>query len=45
VVDFGNAIILASCGEPVVTFEDIAQLGPPGGVFGQIHVLAVETVE
>jgi hypothetical protein len=45
VVDFGNAVILASCGEPVVTFEDIAQLGPPGGVFGQIHVLAVETTE
>lgn len=45
VVDFQNAIFLASCGPPVVTFEDITQVGPPGGVFGQIHVLTVTPTE
>lgn len=45
IVDFQNAIFLASCGLPVVTFEDVAQVGPPGGVFGQIHVLAVTPAE
>lgn len=45
IVDFGAALIVAAAGPPVVTYEEVAQVGAPGGVFGQVGILRVQRSE
>ena len=45
IVDFEAALIIAAAGPPVVTYEEVARVGAPGGVFGQVGILRVQPSE